>query len=116
MFLAAGAAADDVRQIALPTNDLLYDRFTQRIYASIPGSVPAIGNTITAIDPVTGSLGPSVFIGSQPGRLAISDGGEYLYAGLDGSGSVRRRENRQGFDSSSAAAPQPANATPYAAP
>ena len=35
-------------------------------------------------------FGQPVFIGSEPGKLAISDEGQYLYVSLDGAASVRR--------------------------
>jgi FG-GAP-like repeat len=87
---AAGAAAATVIRINFPTKDIVYDPHTQRIYASVPGSAGTLGNTITVIDPVTGALGVSVFVGSEPGRLALSDDGQYLYVALDGSAAVVR--------------------------
>lgn len=86
--LAPSAVA--TREITLPTKDLVYDPVTQRIYASVPSSAGAIGNSITAIDPVLTTVGASVPIGSEPGKLAISGNSQYLYAALDGAASVRR--------------------------
>src|SRR5262249_1671111 len=42
------------------------------------------------IDPVTAAVGPAVFVGSEPGRLAASDDGSFLYVALDGAGAVTR--------------------------
>jgi len=81
---------NDQRQIALPAKDLIYDPLRKLIYASVPGSAGTVGNTITVIDPETGSVGRSVFIGSEPGKLAISNDGQYLYVALDGAAAVRR--------------------------
>jgi hypothetical protein len=80
----------DQRQIALAAKDLIYDPFRNKIYASVPSNAGAISNTITVIDPETGAVGPSVPIGSEPGTLAISDNGQYLYVALDGAAAVRR--------------------------
>ncbi len=77
-------------RISLSTNDIIYDAGTQKIYASVPSSALSGGNSITPIDPLTGEIGPAVFIGSEPGRLAISDNGQYLYVALDGVAAVRR--------------------------
>jgi uncharacterized repeat protein (TIGR01451 family) len=77
-------------ELRLATNDIVYDPFTQRIYASVPGRAGGIGNSITPIDPVTAALGPSVPVGNEPGRLAIADNGQYLYTALDGGTAVRR--------------------------
>ena len=79
-----------VRQITLATKDLVYDPLTQRIYASVPSSAGGIGNSITQIDPVLGTVGASVSIGSEPGKLAISDNSQYIYVALGGAAAVRR--------------------------
>lgn len=84
------AAAADVRQITLPAKDLVYDPSSGKIYASVPGTAGSTGNSIRAIDPVTGDVGAPIFIGSEPGKLALSDNGQYLYVALDGAAAVRR--------------------------
>jgi hypothetical protein len=40
------AHADEIRQLRLATNDLVYDRFTRRIYASVPSSAGSGGNSV----------------------------------------------------------------------
>jgi hypothetical protein len=75
--------------LSIMAKDLIYDPFTRLIYASVSSSAGAIGNTITEIDPTTGTIGQSFFIGSEPKKLAISDDGKTLYAALDGAGAVR---------------------------
>jgi VCBS repeat-containing protein len=79
-----------VRQIDLTLNEILYDPLRGKIYAAIPATVPGIGNSITEIDPVSGTIGRSVYVGSDPASLSISDDGRYLYVGLKGAGAVRR--------------------------
>jgi hypothetical protein len=98
LLLATAAAADPVRQVSLPANDLAYDPVTGKIYASVPSTAGARGNSVTAIDPATGQMGASVFIGSEPGKLAVADQGGTIYASLDGAAAVRR------FDTSTGAA------------
>jgi hypothetical protein len=83
-------SAQGVAKVDLPTNDLVYDPGTKRIYASVPGRAGAQGNSLVVIDPVTATIAPGVPIGSEPSRLALSDDGKYLYVGLDGAGAVRR--------------------------
>ncbi|PYS99299.1 MAG: hypothetical protein DMF63_11790 [Acidobacteria bacterium] len=80
-----------VRRVALPNNDIIYNPSDQKIYASVPGvaGLP-VGNTITRVDPVSGSILSSVFVGSEPGRLGISDDGSTLYTSLEGSLSISR--------------------------
>jgi len=79
-----------VRQVQIETNDMVYDRVSKRIYASIPGHVEDIGNTITVINPVTAKIEQSIPIGSEPTRMAISDDGRYLYVLLEGANAIRR--------------------------
>ncbi|MGI8656754.1 MAG: Calx-beta domain-containing protein [Pyrinomonadaceae bacterium] len=86
----AQADSSSIRQITLPTNDLVYDKNTGKIYASVPSAAGAGGNSITPVDPATGTVGASVLIGSEPTKLALSDNGQYLYAFLDGASAIRR--------------------------
>ena len=86
----SAAVADDIRKITLKTNDIIYDPVSHKIYASVPSSAGVNGNSITVIDPWTGVVGPSIPVGSEPNKLALSDDGQYLYVGLDGAAAVRR--------------------------
>ena len=77
--------------MALDANDIIFDPFTRKLYASVPSTASqVVGNSIVSIDPGTGKLGAPVFIGSEPTRLGISDDGTYLYAVLSGANAVRR--------------------------
>ncbi|MGI9115223.1 MAG: YncE family protein [Chthoniobacterales bacterium] len=78
------------RVIHLTTNDLVFDRSDKLIYASVPSSEFGIGNSITVIQPVKGTAGASVFVGSEPTHLAISDDGAFIYTGLYGAAAIRR--------------------------
>jgi hypothetical protein len=78
-----------IRQISLTTKDLVYDPVGQKIYASLPSSA-ANGNSLVQIDPVAGTVGTPVPMGSEPGKLAISDNSQFIYASLDGAAAVRR--------------------------
>lgn len=84
------AEAVSIKQLQLPTGDLVYDSVTQKIYASVPSAVGAAGNSITPIDPMTATPGAPVFVGSEPGKLALSDDNRQLYVALDGAAAVRR--------------------------
>lgn len=91
LVISGGNIAVRVTRINLPANDLVYDPFRKKIYASVPSSAgPTYGNRIVPIDVPAGTIGTPIFVGSEPNRLAISDDGQYLYVGLDGAGAVRR--------------------------
>ncbi|HEU4594346.1 MAG TPA: Calx-beta domain-containing protein, partial [Pyrinomonadaceae bacterium] len=79
-----------VRQLSLLAKDLAVDPNTQTIYASLPSSAGAMGNSIAAINPATGSVGAPVFLGSDPGKMAFTDDGHFIYVVLEGAGAVRR--------------------------
>src|SRR4029078_11645549 len=64
-----------IRQIPLKANQLVFSPSTHLIYASLPSSAGANGNSITSLDPVTGSIDAPVFIGSEPTKLALADDG-----------------------------------------
>jgi Calx-beta domain len=86
----AQGATDTVVRLPLVANDLVFDPATQLIYASVPSSAGAGGNSITPIDPSQSAAGTPVFVGSEPSRMALSDDGRFIYVGLDGAGAVRR--------------------------
>ena len=75
--------------VTLSTKDLAYDRTGNRVYASVAGTALDRANTLTPIDPSTGILGPSTFIGSDPGKLAISGDSRRIYVALDGAAQIR---------------------------
>jgi hypothetical protein len=75
---------------SLATNDLVYDPLDGMVYASVPGSAGEIGNTLTEINPATGRIVASFFVGSEPTKLAVSDDGQDIYVGLNGVGAVAR--------------------------
>ena len=79
-----------VNTMNLTVNDLVYDSVTNKIYASIPSANGSNGNSIGVINPVTRVLENTIFIGSEPTVLAISDNGQYVYTGFTGTSTIRR--------------------------
>lgn len=74
--------------LGITNNDMVYRAADGLIYASIPGSVNGIGNSVIGIDPVTGNIQRQIFAGSNPNKLALSTDGTQLFVGLDGAGAV----------------------------
>jgi hypothetical protein len=87
---ASGGTGFAFTQIALPSNDLLFDPFHQVILLSVASTAGNHGNTISALDPASGNIISSQFAGSEPGLLALSDDGQFLYAGMNGAARVQR--------------------------
>jgi hypothetical protein len=80
----------EIRKVTLATKDILVDTVAQTIYASVPGSAGASGNSVVTLDPASGTTGTPVFVGSEPDILALSGDRHFLYVGLDGEAAVRR--------------------------
>lgn len=75
----------------LPINDIVYNAVDGLIYVSIPGSAgEGLGNTIAAINPASGVIVKTIFVGSEPNRMALSSDGTQLFVGLNGAGAVRQ--------------------------
>lgn len=79
-----------VSKVGVQANDMVWDQANQQFYLSVASGNGIDTNTITALNPKTGVLGPSVSTGSEAVKLAVSADDAYLYAGLDSAGSVRR--------------------------
>jgi hypothetical protein len=76
--------------LAIATQDLVADPARSLLYASVPSTSPQFGNSVIRIDPVALTVTGTVFAGSDPNALAITDDGAALYLGEDGVASVRR--------------------------
>lgn len=84
------AAIPFTTYLAIPANGLVYSPSTQLLYASVPSSGgPTLGNSIVPIDPYTGNLGTPVWVGSEPGIMALSSDDGTIWVGLTGAAAVR---------------------------
>jgi hypothetical protein len=60
------------------------------LYASVPASASTNPNTVIPINPVTGALGTPIPVGKDPGLLASSSNGSYLFVVLNQDQTVQR--------------------------
>jgi hypothetical protein len=75
--------------LAIKNNDIVYNTKDGLLYASVVTSGPGnSGNSVVGIDPVTGTISRSIWVGSNPNKLALSTDGTQLFVGLDGTGAV----------------------------
>ena len=80
-----------IRRVNLQANSLVYSEATQALYATVQSREGGPrGNSITRITPATGEIGPSVFVGSNPDRMAISGDGRTIWTHLNGVNVVRQ--------------------------
>lgn len=77
-------------QVNETANDVVWDAQHQLLYLSIPSTALTNPNSITALDPFTNLVAAFQPTGNDPNVLAISDNGQYLYAGIDSTASVQR--------------------------
>jgi hypothetical protein len=71
------------------SNNLIFDPVHQVFLISVPSTASTLGNTVTALD-LSGNPISSQFAGSDPGVLGLSNDGQFLYAGINGSGRAQR--------------------------
>lgn len=75
----------------VPSNDLVWDARRKRFLVTTPSNAEGgIDNNVLPLDPATERAAASIFVGSDPHRMALGDDGKTLYVGLDGSAGVRR--------------------------
>ena len=79
-----------IRVVTLGALDVAYDRKRGALWVGTSSSAGGLSNSLVAIDPATAAVGSVIHLESQPARLAISDDGHYLYAGLRPLGGIVR--------------------------
>lgn len=72
-----------VRQMSLEWHDIEFDPTGQLLYASQ-------GDYLQTIDPYTGELGPTYFVGDSPTRMAISEDGHFIYMSVNDGRWIKR--------------------------
>lgn len=86
----SGNKAFAVTKVAIQANDMVWSPTRSLFYLSISTADPSKPGTITTLDPKSMQFGQSVTTGLNPGKLAISDEGSFLYAAFNDTYSVRR--------------------------
>jgi len=89
-FVVGSTSSQAVATVHILANDLAWDPLNKVIYLSLPSIDGANGNSVQALDPITGTLGAASFAGSEPNLLSVSQNSKYLYVSLDGSPDVQR--------------------------
>jgi hypothetical protein len=76
--------------VGVKANAIVFDATRNKLLAALPGSVTGLGNDLVELDPSTGALGRSVFVGANPSTLAISADGTTLYVGFGSADRIAR--------------------------
>jgi hypothetical protein len=76
--------------VATQNTFLLYEPVGKQLYASIPVTSPTNPDTVLPINPVTATPGTPIPVGENPGVLAASSDGAYLYVALNADHAIQR--------------------------
>jgi uncharacterized protein (TIGR03437 family) len=83
-------------RLAFPNQSVSYSPALGKLYVSVPDGVTGLGNGILALDPASLTPSTSLWVGSRPSTIAVTQDGLHAYVELDGS-SILRRVNLQAF-------------------
>jgi uncharacterized repeat protein (TIGR01451 family) len=85
-------AVDQTVALDLPNNGLVYDACSRRLFASVPASLAGtiMGDSIVSIDPARGVVSPPLYVGAEPGALAVSPDGRQLCVALGGDNAIQQ--------------------------
>ena len=70
-----------VNQVPVQAVDLVADNLRSLLYAAVPAAALANSSSVAIIDPGKATVASYVPTGFDPGKVAISDDGSYLYVG-----------------------------------
>lgn len=82
------ASSNRIAQLQIPINDMVFNPIDGKLYASVSGADATFGNSIVAIEPSTLRVSNPIAVGSEPGALALSQDGRYLYVYLRSSATI----------------------------
>jgi hypothetical protein len=80
----------EYQSVATQNTFLLYEPVGKQLYASIPVTSPSNPDTVLPINPVTALPGTPIPVGENPGVLAASSDGAYLYVALNADHAIQR--------------------------
>ncbi len=92
IFLAADVSAATLltTSLTIQAQSAVWDPTSGRFFVSVGSGDPKWPSSIAIVNPNTGQVVDSIPAGDNPGSLAISNDGQYLYVALNAKGTVRR--------------------------
>lgn len=79
-----------VKRVPLPARDVQYVPQRDVLLASVVGAHPSLGNELVELDPETGDIGRHVFVGSDPGPIAVTSDGTAAFVGMQSANVIAR--------------------------
>lgn len=89
-ILTASNSVTPVGQVAVTARTIIADPTRNRVYASIGKSAAQHANSVLALDPSSGAIVATLPLAGNPGPMAITDNGQFLYVGLGDASRVVR--------------------------
>ena len=74
--------------LKLSAGGVVFDSQRNLIWATIGGAAGTFGNSVIGIDPSSGSVKTTIYAGSEPGPVAISDDQSRIFVGLAGAPAI----------------------------
>jgi len=92
IFLAGHVSAATLltTSLTIQAQGAVWDPTSGRFFVSVGSGDPKWPSSIAIVNPDTGQVVDSIPAGDNPGSLAISNDGQYLYVALNAKGTVRR--------------------------
>ncbi|BCM93925.1 hypothetical protein IAD21_05820 [Abditibacteriota bacterium] len=88
LFPKIALSADDIRQVSVPVDGLLYNPADGKLYGGVVSGANA--NSIVPLDPKTATLGTAVPLNSLPKEMVLSSDGHYIDTVVTGGFQIRR--------------------------
>ena len=80
----------DITELNVSGEDMVWDSTRNLLYVAVTNPAALNGDTVAVVDPTNASLLKTIYTGSQPSVLGISDDNHFLYTGFQTSASIQR--------------------------
>ena len=84
------AATLSTNSLAIQAQSAVWDATSARFFVSVATGDPNWPSSVAIVNPTTAKVEDSISVGDNPGALAISSDGQYLYVAINAKGTVRR--------------------------
>lgn len=89
--ICAGLSNNSDGQFIFPNSAMVYSPRLRLFYVSLPASLagPILGDSIIALEPITGWFSLPLAVGKEPRQLVVSADGHHLYVYLEGENALQ---------------------------
>ena len=87
---SGGSSPPELTEVGVEARHVIADPVRHVFYATVAGDAAAYANSVVVVDATSARVTDSVFVGSQPLTMALSDDASTLWVSLQGSYEIRR--------------------------